>query len=411
MDIDAMLTDLVQRNGSDLHLRVGRPPLLRLNGELHPADLPVIDKEAMSQALRVLIGEVGLQHLHERGDQDAAYSLPGVGRFRVNSMKHMGQFGAVIRAIPLQIPTIERLGLPAILNDLLETPQGLILVTGPTGSGKSTTLAAMLDRLNDSEPLHVVTIEDPIEFVYEDRKCTFTQRQLGVDTPDLQEALKRTLRQDPDVILMGEMRDRETIEFGMHAAETGHLVFSTLHTNDAKQTIDRVLDSFPIDALKQVRSVLSLTLHAVLSQRLIRRADGPGRTAVMEILVNSPQVKELIAEGKAGELDKAMKSGAYYGMQSFNQALVVLVRAGTVSEEDALAGSTNPGDLKLLLRGVSGSTAGVPMPTPAAASHSASPAAPLAHATSPAGAAASVPPADGTKSSDTKTKITRGFKF
>ena len=219
-------------------------------------------------------------------------------------------------------------------------------------------MTAMIEELNDTQSLHIVTIEDPIEFVYADRRCAINQRQLGTDVKSLTEALRRVLRQDPDVIVMGEMRDRETIELAMHAAETGHLVFSTLHTNDAKQTLDRIVDMFPSDAHQQIRAMIALTLRAVISQRLVRKVDGNGRVAAMEVMINSPNIRDLIAEGKTSQIEKAItSSGDYYQMQTFNQSLAKLIQAGVVTQEEGLASSTNPGDLRLLLKGVSSGTA------------------------------------------------------
>jgi twitching motility protein PilT len=356
--IDTVLKELILRRGSDLHLKVGRPPLMRLSSELVPTELPRIVDADMKQILIALLGEKGFKKLEDEYEVDTSYVVADLARFRVNAFKAMGEYGVAIRAIPLEIPTIESLGLPAVLKDICHAPQGMVLVTGPTGSGKSTTLAAMISHLNDTQPLHVVTIEDPVEFVYKDNLCTIRQRQLGTDVKSLSEALRRVLRQDPDVILMGEMRDAETIELAMHAAETGHLVFSTLHTNDAKQTLDRIVDTFPSDAHQQVRTMLALTLQAVVSQRLVRRVDGAGRVAAMEVMVNSPNIRELIVEGKTAAIEKAMaSSGDYYRMQTFNQALAKLVLDGIISQEEALGTSTNPGDLRLLLKGVSsGST-------------------------------------------------------
>jgi len=353
VQIDQVLGDLVIRGGSDLHLKVGRPPLMRLAGELVPSQFPVLGEEDVRGILLQVLGRDGLRKLEEDFEFDAPYLVPDIARFRVNAYKRMGQFGAAFRVIPLAIPSFDLMGLPPVLRDICKAPQGLVLVTGPTGSGKSTTLATMIDHLNASEALHIVTIEDPVEFVYSDKKSTITQRQLGSDTKSLHEALRRVLRQDPDVILMGEMRDRETMELAMHAAETGHLVFSTLHTNDAKQTLDRIVDAFPPESAHQVRSMLALTLQAVISQRLVPRADGKGRVVATEVMVNSPNIRELIAEGKTSQIEKAIaSSGDYYRMQTFNQALAKLVQEGTVKEEAALAASTNPGDLRLMLRGI-----------------------------------------------------------
>jgi len=359
IDIDAILKELVGRRGSDLHLKVGRPPLMRISSDLLPSEFPPLTEQDMQAVLQKLVGAAGWTRLQAEFEVDASYEIGDVARFRLNAFKERGQFGAALRVIPLMTPTLDGLGMPAVLKDICQAPQGLVLVTGPTGSGKSTTLAAMITHINDTAPLHIVTIEDPIEFVYSDKMCTIRQRQLGNDVKSLSEALRRVLRQDPDVILMGEMRDPETIELAMHAAETGHLVFSTLHTNDAKQTIDRIITTFPGDAHGQVRAQLALALQAVVSQRLVRRADGSGRVAAMEIMINSPQIRELIQEGKTSAIEKAMAaSGDYYRMQTFNQSLAKLVQDRTVTEAEAMATSTNPNDLKLLLKGVSSGRVG-----------------------------------------------------
>src|SRR5579863_228136 len=302
IDIDAILKELVGRRGSDLHLKVGRPPLMRISSDLLPSEFPPLGEEEMNQTLRKLVGDQGWARLESEFEVDASYEIKDVARFRLNAFKERGQFGAALRVIPLSTPTIDGMGHPAVLKDICQAPQGLVLVTGPTGSGKSTTLAAMISHINETQPLHIVTIEDPIEFLYSDKMCTVRQRQLGTDVKSLSEALRRVLRQDPDVILMGEMRDPETIELAMHAAETGHLVFSTLHTNDAKQTLDRIVDAFPPEAAHQVRSMLALTLRAVISQRLVPRADGKGRVAAAEVMINSPMIRDLIAEGKTSQI-------------------------------------------------------------------------------------------------------------
>jgi twitching motility protein PilT len=390
--LDAVLRQLIERGGSDVHLKIGRPPLLRISSDLQPGDFPVLDEPNMQAILRKLLGKEGFLDLLENYEHDCSYLIPSLARFRVNAFKRMGVFGAALRAIPLTTPTIESLALPPVLKDICKSPQGMVLVTGPTGSGKSTTLAAMIEHLNETQPIHVVTIEDPIEFVYTDKKSTINQRQLGSDVKSLKEALRRVLRQDPDVILMGEMRDAETIELAMHAAETGHLVFSTLHTNDAKQTLDRIVDTFPVEAAHQVRSMLAMTLQAVVSQRLVRRADGKGRVAAVEVLINAGSIRELIAEGKTSSIEKAMgQSGDYHRMQTFNQSLAKLVQAKTITEDEALAAATNPGDLRLLLKGV---TSGSVVPPP----------------TKPAAPPTDAAPSSGLPQGDTgKIKISRGF--
>jgi twitching motility protein PilT len=366
--VDEILNELVMKGGSDLHLKVGRPPLFRVAGDLLPNESPPLSEQDMEGVLIQVLGRAGYALLQERYESDSSYLLPGIARFRVNAFKRMGQYGAAFRLIPLTVPTIEGMKLPAALKEITKSPQGMVLVTGPTGCGKSTTLAAMMHHLNQTQPLHVVTIEDPIEFVYEDERCVFNQRQLGNDVKSFHEALRRVLRQDPDVILMGEMRDRESMELAMHAAETGHLVFSTLHTNDAKQTIDRIIDSFPTDAHHQVRAQLALTLRAVVAQRLVRRADGNGRVAAVEIMINSPNIRELLQEGKTSSIEKAIgSSGDYYGMQTFNQALAALATAGTITQDEAMSASTTPGDLRLLLSGVRGGSAAATPGKPAGA--------------------------------------------
>jgi twitching motility protein PilT len=359
IDIDAILKELVSRRGSDLHLKVGRPPLMRISSDLLPSEFPPLSEQDMQAVLQQLVGASGWTRLQSEFEVDASYEISDVARFRLNAFKERGRFGAALRVIPLVTPTLDGMGLPAVLKDICQAPQGLVLVTGPTGSGKSTTLAAMMTHINDTAPLHIVTIEDPIEFVYSDKMCTIRQRQLGNDVKSLSEALRRVLRQDPDVILMGEMRDPETIELAMHAAETGHLVFSTLHTNDAKQTIDRIITTFPSDSHGQVRAQMALALQAVVSQRLVRRADGSGRVAAMEIMINSPQIRELIQEGKTTAIEKAMAaSGDYYRMQTFNQSLAKLVSDRAITEAEAAATSTSPNDLKLLIKGVSSGRVG-----------------------------------------------------
>ena len=357
--IDEVLADLAVSGGSDVHLKVGRPPIYRVGGELRDSRFPALDDADMRGLLLQLLGADGFRALERDLECDAAYVLPEVARCRVNAYKRLGHYAAALRIIPLVTPTIELMGLPEVLKTICSAPQGLVLITGPTGSGKSTTMAAMMEHLNETEASHVVTIEDPIEFVYSDKRSTIDQRQLGTDTRTLHDALRRVLRQDPDIILVGEMRDRESMELAMHAAETGHLVFSTLHTNDAKQTIDRIVDMFPVEAAHQIRSMLALTLHAVISQRLVRRADGSGRIAALEVMINSPNIRDLIAEGKTSQIEKSIASSAdYYQMQTFNQSLCKLTMSGTITQEDALACSTNPNDLKLLFKGIGSGGAG-----------------------------------------------------
>jgi len=351
--LDELLREMIATTSSDLHLKVGRPPLMRRQGELKPTDHPPLTEEQVREMLFSMMSERQQQRFERDWEIDLAYHLPGEARFRVNGYYQRGHVSAALRLIPEQVPTIDELTLPEVMKELALRKQGLILITGPTGSGKSTSQAAMIEHINRSQDRHVVTIEDPVEYVFTDRRATIDQREVGSDTRSHKEALRRVLRQDPDVILMGEMRDPETIEIGLHAAETGHLVFSTLHTNDAKQTVDRILDTIGSDMLTQYRSMLSLNLMAVLSQRLLPRADGSGRVAAMEVMINSPHVAELIHDGKTIELQNAIAtSKSYYKMQTFNQALTRLVQEGLVTAEVALEFSDAPGDLRLMLRGV-----------------------------------------------------------
>jgi twitching motility protein PilT len=359
MDLDFCLRELERQNGSDLHLKVGRPPLMRIRGDLLPTDTPPLSEDELRSSLYSIMNEKLIKNFEENCEADFSYEIEGLARFRVNIFIQRGHIGSVMRIIPLDVPTIETLGLPKVLNTIAENLDGLVLVTGPTGSGKSTSLAAMIEHINQTEPLHVMTIEDPIEFVYEDKVATINQRELGIDTGTLGNALKAVLRQDPDVILMGEMRDPETIGFGITAAETGHLVFATLHTNDAKQTIERILDTMPPDARDMIRAQLSILLRAIVCQHLCKRADGTGRIAAQEILVNSPNISQLIEEGKTRSIDRAMLEGGYYGMQTFNQALHDLVMKNLITEEEAMESTANPEDLKLMFRGIQkGTSAG-----------------------------------------------------
>ncbi len=351
--LDELLREMIATTSSDLHLKVGRPPLMRRQGELKPTEHPPLTEEQVREMLFSMMSERQQQRFERDWEIDLAYHLPGEARFRVNGYFQRGHVNAALRLIPEQVPTIDELELPEVMKELALRKQGLILVTGPTGSGKSTSQSAMVEHINQNQDRHIVTIEDPVEYVFTDKRATIDQREVGTDTRSHKEALRRVLRQDPDIILMGEMRDPETIEIGLHAAETGHLVFSTLHTNDAKQTVDRILDTIGSDMLTQYRSMLSLNLMAVLSQGLLPRADGSDRIAAMEVMINSPHVAELIREGKTIELQNAIAtSKSYYQMQTFNQALSRLVQEGLITAEVALEFSDAPGDLRLMLRGV-----------------------------------------------------------
>lgn len=353
--IHSLLRMLVEKKASDLYLKVARPPLFRISGTLLPSDLPVLSLDETERLVYLLMNQDQRKRFEMDLDLDFSYSLPGVARFRINAFKQRGAVGSVIRVVPYEIPTVDMLGLPPVLKTLAEKPQGLILVTGPTGCGKSTTLAAMIGLINYTRNCHIITIEDPIEFLHRDNKATIDQRELEVDTKSFKEALRRALRQDPDVILIGEMRDIDTISTAVTAAETGHLVFSTLHTNDATQTIDRIIDIFPPSQQQQIRIQLSLTLACVISQRLLKRVDGRGRIAAVEVMANSPLIKDLIEKGNTGGIRRTIESSTtYWQMQSLNQAIARLVNGGVVSLEEGLSATPNPDDLRLSLKGTHG---------------------------------------------------------
>jgi twitching motility protein PilT len=402
LEIDKLLAELSEKNGSDLHLKVGRPPMFRLAGNMVPTGYDEITPQDMRDALYRIMAPSVRRKFEDNLEADFSYEVPGLARFRVNVFVQRGQIGGVFRLVPIEVPTIDGLGLPQVLKGLADKPNGLVLVTGPTGSGKSTTLACMIEHINSLRPVHVVTVEDPIEFVYTDQQATINQRELGIDTKDLHSALRAVLRQDPDVILIGEMRDRETMNFAITAAETGHLVFSTLHTNDSKQTLDRILDTFP-DLVQQIRMQLALLLRGVVSQRLLRRADGMGLVPTMEILINTAHITELIEKGQTRDIEKAIAEGRHYQMQTFNQSLLDLVKGGMVTEEEALASSPAPEELKLGLRGITkgSAAAGVDLDFGSFA--------PGGARTKPE---AAPPPAPGPhKPDEGKPKVSRGFEF
>lgn len=348
MDIDSILTAMIEKQGSDLHLKEKCPPIFRISGELVRIGENLLSSEEITTMLYRIMNQRQAQAFGEELEIDFSYALQERARFRVNAFHQKGAVGAVFRLIPTKIPTIESLQLPPILKNICVKKQGLILVTGPTGSGKSTTLAAMIDHINTYRACHIITIEDPIEFVYVDKKGIINQREIGTDTLGFKQALRRALRQDPDVILIGEMRDTETISIAVTAAETGHLVFSTLHTNDATQTIDRVIDSFQPEQQGQIRLQLAQALIAVISQRLIPKADGKGRVAAIEIMLNSPTIKKHIEDNTTAKIPRIIEeSASFYNMQSFNQALFELCNKGLITQEEALAVSASPNDLKI----------------------------------------------------------------
>ncbi len=336
-----LLHHIVEVDASDLHLKVDNPPLIRLRGELVRLDQPAFSAAEMENMLLSILTEERIQRLNEYKELDLSYAIEGLARFRVNMYWQRGKIGAVFRLIPFKIRTIEELGVPLVAQRLAMLPRGLIIVTGPTGSGKSTSLAAMINHINVNTRKHIMTIEDPIEYVHEDKLSAINQRERGTDTHSFAEALRHVMRQNPDVILVGEMRDLETIQLAITAAETGHLVFSTLHTVDAAQTIDRVVDVFEPDQQEQIRTQLSVTLQAVVSQQLLPTKDGKGRVAAFEVLVATPAIRTLIREGKTHQLYLDIQTGGQYGMQTLDAHLIALLKEGQIDYEHALSKCSN----------------------------------------------------------------------
>ena len=352
MHIDDLLRMTVTKGASDLHLKVRGVPVLRINGELVPQkEMPEVTPEDMKQLFEEVATDEQRSSFANELELDFAYHASGIGRFRVNAYLQGGTISLACRPIRAQIPTIEELGLPEVCKSLALKPSGLIVVTGPAGCGKSTTLAAMMNYLNQKAKRKVITIEDPIEFMHQDNNCIFSQRELGRDTRSFANALKHALREDPDVILVGEMRDLETMATALTAAETGHLVLTTLHTPSAPRAIDRFIDVFPPHQQQQVRIQLSTTLEGVLYQTLVPRKDGSGRVAAVEVMVPTPAVRNIIREGRTYQLANAIQTGSQYGMQTTNQALLGLCRNGVISREEALARSPDNEELKGMLDG------------------------------------------------------------
>jgi len=354
MKADDLFRHLVKLQGSDLIVRVGGRPSVRVDGKVRfVTESPVPAATAQEIFTRVL-DERQQDQFFRTGEVDSAYEIAGLGRFRVNVFRQRGRIGFVFRHVKSVIPELTTLNLPEEqLIRLTRLKRGLVLVTGTAGSGKSTTLAAMLDWLNRNEQRHVVTLEDPVEFLFEDQQCTFNQREIGVDTVSFHAALKHVVRQAPDVIMVGEMRDKETVESVLQAAETGHLVFSTLHTVNAVQTVERIISFFPPHHHNLIRMQIAMLLEGVVSQRLIARRGEFGRVPAIELLMATPTVRELLAEGKTRELNKAIYEGAeHYGTMTFNQSLVRLLKLGKIGLEDALAASDNPDEVKLEMRGI-----------------------------------------------------------
>ena len=346
LSIDQLLKLTVERNASDLHITVGLPPMLRIDGKLVPTEFPRLAPEDTKRLIYSILNDRQREKFEREWELDMSYSLKGYGRFRLNIYKQRGAVAAAFRVIPSTIKSREELKLPEIIDELVKKQSGLILVTGPTGVGKSTTLACMIDMINSSKTVHIITIEDPIEYLHTHKKSIVNQREVGQDTKSFASALKSALREDPDVIMVGEMRDLETISAVLTAAETGHLVFSTLHTIDAPQTIDRIIDVFPPHQQQQVRVQLASVLEAVLSQQLIPHASGKGRVVAVEVLIATPAVRSIIREGKIHQLKAIMQTSAQYGMQTMDQALFNLFKNGEITAEEAIARASNPQEMK-----------------------------------------------------------------
>ncbi|HEX2719302.1 MAG TPA: type IV pilus twitching motility protein PilT [Gemmatimonadaceae bacterium] len=354
----AILQQMIQQNASDLHLKVGRPPTLRVNGDLAPLALPPMRPEDLKSLAEQVMTPKQVKEFAENKEADFAIGVPGIGRFRVNVYQQRGTIAYALRSIPYQAKTIEELNLPKVVEEVSLRPRGLVLVTGITGSGKSTALAAMIQHVNEKRHANIITIEDPIEFLHRDINCHINQREVGTDTGSFTQALRRVLRQDPDVILIGEIRDIDTLDVALKAADTGHLVFSTLHTTDATQTINRVLSFYPPHQQAEVRFALSSALQAVISLRLVPRADKPGRIPAAEVLINTAAVRDQIRDmTKTLSIPDLIKEGTVqYGMQSFDQSLMHWYSKGVISYESAVFYATNPSEFALRVQGVAGSS-------------------------------------------------------
>ncbi len=358
INFKGVLQELIRRNASDLHLKVGRPPTLRVDGELEPVDHPPLRPEDLKTLAEQLMTPRQVKQFADEKESDFAIGVPGIGRFRVNVYQQRGSLCYAMRAIPYQARTIAELNLPPVLEEIAMKPRGLVLVTGVTGSGKSTALAAMIQHVNENRRANVITIEDPIEFLHRDINCHINQREVGIDTATFEQALRRVLRQDPDVILIGEIRDLDTLDTALKAADTGHLVFSTLHTTDATQTINRVLSFYPPHQQAEVRFSLASALQAVVSLRLVPRSDKAGRIPACEVLVNTAAVRDQIRDmEKTLNIPDLIREGAVqYGMQSFDQSLMQHYSRGVISYESAVFYATSPAEFALRVQGVAGTS-------------------------------------------------------
>jgi len=347
--IDDLLRLVVEKKGSDLHLAAAVPPVIRVDGQLLATNYEPLTDFEVQRLIYVILTDEQIRTFETEWELDCSYSLRGLSRFRVNVYRDRGSVAGAFRVIPQKIPTIRELGLPLVLEDLSRMPRGLILVTGPTGSGKSTTLAGMIGQVNNERSVHIITIEDPIEYLHTHRRSLINQREMGMDTRSFVQALKHALREDPDVVLVGEMRDLETMSLAITAAETGHLVFSTVHTNSAASTVDRIVDVFPPGQQEQIRIQLSNNLQAVVTQQLLPRAGTPGRIAALEIMVASPAIRNLIREAKAHQITSVIQTSAHLGMQTMDQCLRDLYQRGLITYEEAMARAMNQEELKKML--------------------------------------------------------------
>ncbi len=358
MDLRSIIKNVIDSDASDLHLKVGNPPILRINGELEPLKMDSLTKEDLRRSASSLMTKEQQNRFVEEKEADFGIGIPGLSRFRVNIYIQRGTIAIAIRPIPKDVKTIEELNLPVILQDLAFTVRGLILVTGTTGSGKSTTLASMIEHINKNKRKHIITIEDPIEYMFTDKQSTISQREVGDDTKSFASSLKYILRQDPDIIMIGEIRDVETMEVALKAADTGHLIFSTLHTLNAAETVNRIISFFPPYQHQHIRILLSSVLKSIISLRLLPRKDGTGRIPATEILVSTPTIREyLLDERKTLLIPEAISEGQQYNMHSFDQHIMSLYKEGTIDLQNALDNSSNPDEFKMRLRGIEQSSA------------------------------------------------------
>ncbi len=349
MNIDTLLKYAIKNNASDIHITVASPPVLRIDGSLVNYGQRKLYPDEVKNMLEQLLDQVKLTELYEHGQVDTTYSIPAVGRFRINAFKQRGNYGMVIRVIPFKIPTIDELGLPYVVRDLVKTSRGLILVTGPAGSGKSTTLAAIINLINEEKRYHIITLEDPIEYVHNHKKSIVNQREIGEDTDSFHNGLRAALRQDPDVIMIGEMRDMETMSTALMAAETGHLVMSTLHTFGAAKTINRIIDAFPPYQQQQIRMQLSTVIEAIICQQLLPRKDGKGRVVATEIMIATPAIRNLIREDKIHQIDTVIETGYMMGMKTMDQSLLELFNQGIISKETLLNNAVSLANVKRIV--------------------------------------------------------------